>query len=291
MIPVLLLGISFGLGAVVLLMVLLPRHPQLSAAIKGINDAPVADGISDGSLQSRVGGWMVRHMPELKWLTVPTTDLRLIGMPIQKYYYDKVLLGVSGLLSFFILGLAAQAMGFLPFYMPAILGIPVGYWLFMSVDSDVKQKAADARAEFARAVAIYLEMVAAELKRGRTAAHALETAAQVGRSWVFVRIRQELVSARYAGVAAWDALNGLAVEIDVPELGDVANIVRLSGEEDASIYETLRSRGNALRNKLLTEEHEKANSVSESMQVPLALTVIVYVGIIITPMMFTLLES
>ena len=108
---------------------------------------------------------------------------------------------------------------------------------------------------------------------------------------MFVRIRQELTRARYAGVAPWDALRTLSEEIDVPDLADVAKIVRLSGEEGASIYETLRSRGKTLRHKLLAEEHEKANSASERMQMPLATTLFVYVGIIITPLILNLLAT
>ncbi|MFX8620604.1 hypothetical protein ABTM24_20645, partial [Acinetobacter baumannii] len=78
------------------------------------------------------------------------------------------------------------------FYIPALLGLPIAVWLWFSVDQDIRSKANDARAEFTRAVAVYLELVAAERKRGATAARALETSADVGRSWVFVRIRQEL---------------------------------------------------------------------------------------------------
>jgi len=285
-------GLIFGAGLTAVVLALMPRHPQLISAIRGINEpAAVTDVVTDGSLQSRVGGWMNANMPRRSWLTVPTTDLRVINMTVEKYYYDKVLLGLTGLLSFSILGLFLQALGILPFYLPAALGIPVGIWLFIGVDSDVKKKATEARSEFTRAVAVYLELVAAELKRGRTAALALDTAAGVGRSWVFIRIRQELVRARYAGIAPWDALAQLSEEIDVPELADVAKIVRLSGEEDASIYETLRSRGKTLRHKLLAEEHEKANSASERMQMPLATTLFVYVGIIITPMVLRLFTT
>ena len=230
-------------------------------------------------------------MPERSWLKVPTTDLRLIRMTTEKYYYDKVLLALTGLLLPFLLGLFTQALGVLPLYIPGLIGIPLAFWLFFSVDQDVRTKAKDARTEFTRAVAVYLELVAAERKRGATAGHALETSAAVGKSWVFLRIRQDLTRARYAGVAPWDALSTLSEEIDVPDLADVAKIVRLSGEEGTSIYETLRSRGKNLRHKLLSEEHEKANSASERMQMPLATTLFVYVGIIITPLMLKLLAS
>ena len=285
------LGIGLGLGVVMVLTAFLPARPQLAAALTRINDTTADKEIApaDTSLQHRVGGWLDRNIPQRSWLKVPESDLRLIGMSTEKYWYDKLLLAVTGFMAFPLLGLLSQAFGVIPFFIPALLGIPVGIALAMSVDSDVKKKAAEARAEFARAVAVYLELVAAERKRGATAARALETAANVGKSWVFVRIRQELNRARYAGVAPWDALHNLSVEIDIPDLDDVAKIVRLSGEDGASIYETLRARGKTLRHKLLSEEHEKANSDSERMQVPLAMSLFVYVGIIITPLMIRLL--
>lgn len=285
-------GLIGGGGVALIVLSLIPRQPQLSAALDRIGETARPENVEpDTSLQHRVGSWMERHVPDRSWLKVPTTDLRLIGMSKEKYFYDKALLALTGLLAPMVLGLFCQALGFLPFYIPALLGLPIAAWLWVSVDQDVRQKANDARSEFTRAVAVYLEMVAAERKRGATAARALETSAEVGRSWVFIRIRQELVRARYAGVAPWDALRSLSAEIDVPDLADVAKIARLSGEEGASIYETLRSKGKTLRHKLLAEEHEKANSASERMQMPLATTLFVYVGIIITPLILNLLAT
>jgi len=285
-------GLILGAGVALIVSALIPRQPHLAATLDRLSVTTIAaPEPGDDSLQHRIGSWVAEHLPERSWLKVPTTDLRLIGMPLDKYYYDKVLLALVGLLSPLVLGLFAQALNFLPFYIPALLGLPIAVWLWFSVDQDIRSKANDARAEFTRAVAVYLELVAAERKRGATAARALETSADVGRSWVFVRIRQELTRARYAGVAPWDALRTLSDEIDVPDLADVAKIVRLSGEEGASIYETLRSRGKTLRHKLLAEEHEKANSASERMQMPLATTLFVYVGIIITPLILNLLAT
>lgn len=284
-------GLILGFGVVIVVSALLPRQAHLASTLDRLHETTIAVPVlGDDSMQHRVGSWVAEHMPERSWLKAPSTDLRLIGMSVDKYYYDKTLLALVGLLSPLVLGLFAQALGFLPFYVPGLLGLPIALWLWFSVDQDIRKKADDARAEFTRAVAVYLEMVAAERKRGATAARALETAAAVGRSWVFIRIRQELTRARYAGVAPWDALHSLSQEIDVPDLSDVAKIVRLSGEEGASIYETLRSRGRTLRHKLLAEEHEKANSASERMQMPLATTLFVYVGIIITPLMLNLLS-
>lgn len=277
-------GVILGLGLYFIIAALLPRHPQLKAAIGRINESKgtQAPGSSQ-SMETRLGGWTSRHVPDSSWFREPTTDLRLIGMSKEKYYYDKILLATVGLLAPLVFGLFLQALGILPFYLPALIGIPIAILLWTGVDQDVKKKAKKARTEFTRAIAVYLELVAVERKRFIGPEQALLSAASVGQSWVFVRLRQELARAEYAGVTGWDALSTLSTEIDVPELDDVANIVRLSGEEGASIYETLRSRGKTLRHKLLAEENEKANSATERVQIPIAITLFVYVGIIMTP--------
>jgi hypothetical protein len=107
---------------------------------------------------------------------------------------------------------------------------------------------------------------------------------------VFVRISEELTRARYAGVPPWDALEQFADVIAVPQLADLAKIVRLSGEEGAAIYETLRARGKGLRMTLLNAEQTRANEVSESMSSHVALVGIAFLGIIATPMLMNLLN-
>src|SRR5674476_1662333 len=53
---------------------------------------------------------------------------------------------------------------------------------------------------------------------------ALASAAEIGDSWVFSRIREELARARYNGQPPWDALNELSDTLGLPELADVAHI-------------------------------------------------------------------
>ena len=75
------------------------------------------------------------------------------------------------------------------------------------------------------------------------------------------------------------------------ELDDVAKIVRLSGEEGASVYETLRARGKSLRVELLNKEHTRAKEASERMTLPMTSLAIVFVGIILTPLLLNLMAS
>ena len=82
----------------------------------------------------------------------------------------------------------------------------------------------------------------------------MEAAAEVGDSWVFTRLSEELTRSRWSGLPPWDALHTLAEELGLPELDDFADIMRLSGEEGAGVYATLRARSAAMRTAMLNDE-------------------------------------
>jgi hypothetical protein len=282
-------GIIIGLGLTMVIAGLIPQRPALSAALDRLCTATPPQQTDSQTLQDRIGTWIYRRLPtDVRFVTIPTKDLALIGMPVTKYLYEKTLLATVGLVAPILFGFALQAMGATPFWLPGVFGIPVAIALWFAPDQEIKSKARDAREEFARSIAVYLELVAAERRRGAPAGRALTSAAEVGATWVFGRIRQELNRANYAGVAPWEALTTFSDEIGVPELADVGKIVRLAGEEGASTYETLRARGKSLRVQLLNNEHTKANEASEQMVTPIVGSALVFIGIILTPLVLNL---
>ena len=98
---------------------------------------------------------------------------------------------------------------------------------------------------------------------------AMEAAAEVGDSWVFSRLSEELARTRWSGQPPWEALHALGDELGLPELDDFADIMRLSGEEGAPVYASLRARSAAMRTAMLNDEKAKANEVGERMTIPL----------------------
>ena len=76
------------------------------------------------------------------------------------------------------------------------------------------------------------------------------------------------------------ALPGHAQRTSVPELGDLADITRLSGQDGAAVYATLRARAASLRTQLLTAGTAKANAASEHMIVPVALLGVAFMALI-----------
>jgi hypothetical protein len=152
--------------------------------------------------------------------------------------------------------------------------------LFFVPDVDLHRRAAIARDKLRRVVCAYLELVALERAGDAGTVEALERAATVGDSPGFVLIRDALTGAELAGKPPWQGLTDLAETVGVPELGDIADIMRISGEDGAAVYATLRARAASLRTQLLTASATQANTASEHMIVPVALLGIAFMALI-----------
>lgn len=288
MIAVVFFGCVAGLGAALILWRLAPAHPHLGWALDRLNPDRThldrADTPSPtASLQERLGAWVQRRIP-LTWLTVPTSDLAVLRIPTARWLGDKALHFTIGLLfpTLFTIVMALLGMH-LQIAFPAIAGLGLGIGLSFLPDVEVRTNAKAARVEFRRAMAAYIDLVALERQAGAGTTQALEQAATVGDSWVFVRLREELARARWAGIAPWEGLNHLADELELTELHDLADIMRLSGEEGSTVYTSLRARSASLRNALLAEEHTKANQAGEQMTMPVTLLAIIFLVILGTP--------
>ena len=86
----------------------------------------------------------------------------------------------------------------------------------------------------------------------------------------------------------------MAEELGLPELDDFADIMRLSGEEGASVYATLRARSAAMRTAMLNDEIAQANAVGERMTIPGSLLGVIFMALLVAPSllrMFTTLVT
>ena len=96
-------------------------------------------------------------------------------------------------------------------------------------------------------------------------------------------MREELAFSSWSGEQPWQALRRLSQELGVPELGDLADIVRLSGEEGAQIYGQLRARSAAMRAAMLNDEVAHANAVGEKLSIPMSILGVIFLVILIAP--------
>lgn len=272
-------GAATGGGAALILAGLLPTTPDLASALARLSGA--ADGGPRAVMTARVAlsdprwpRWYRAHSPMLVsrlGLGRYRADLDLVGEAVETLAFRKVAFGILGLAFPPVLAAAMAVIGLsLPLAIPGLASLGLAALLFFAPDLDLRRRAAATRAEMRRAVCVYLELVALERAADAGTAEALHRAADIGDGRAFELLREALLRAQLTGSAPWQGLARLADELRVPELGDVADIMRLSGEDGAAVYATLRARAASLRNTVLTDAAAEANAASEHMIMPVA---------------------
>ena len=292
-------GAVAGLGLTVVVRELVPAHPHLRATLGRLHDDPGSESAKavespnrQGSLfQDRLGRLLEQRIPAMVAFRLPRRELDLLRIPTYRYYGEKALWSLLGLCFPAILMLTLAVTGVtLPFSIPAFVGLVLAVVMWFLPDVETRQKANKAREEFTRALGAYIDLVALERAGGAGSTQALENAAEVGDSWVFQRLREELARARWSGSTPWEALHILSRQLGLGDLDDLADIMRLSGEEGATVYESLRARASGLRDATLSAEHTRANADSERMVMPVALLGVVFMALLAAPTVMRMLE-
>ncbi len=252
---------------------------------------PSPGATSSASTGERVGRWAIHRLP-LTWIQVPTKDLAVLRKTAASFYGDKLTFAAVALVAVPLLAWLFS----LSF--PMTPAIPVAATLAAAVvawfvpDLDVRRDAAKARKEIARALTAYTDLVALERRGGGSGSRqAMELAAGIGDSWPFRRISETLARSRFSGQQPWDALHDLASQLAVPDLDDLADIMRLCGEEGAQVYDTLRAKAEASRNALLAADQADANATGERMFIPASLPAVVTVTILLVPAILRLIAT
>lgn len=291
-------GALIGVGLAGLIYQLIPTQPDLGDVLARLSP-PARRRAGSGQVaqaatgtEERLGIWAQRTLPARLLGLPPARDLLVLRMTPAQFYGKKVSYALAGLI------LPAFATGFfrligipLPVTVPLIATLVLATVLFLAPARDIRQSAEKARAEFGRALSAYIELCALERNSGAGASIALANAAEVGDSWVFRRISEEIARSRYSGQPPWDALKQLSDDLALPELNDVADIMRLANDETSEVYRQLRARGTALRTTLLNAELAKANLVEERMYIPGAALGVVFLALLLTPALLRLLSS
>ncbi|GAA5033163.1 hypothetical protein [Actinopolymorpha pittospori] len=282
-------GALVGVGIALLVWRLMPAHPELADVVRrysaeGVKARAAARStVPATGTPDRLGIWAMKRFPSSWWGKTPTQELALLRIPVHRHYGKKILYAITGLVIAPVLTYFLVVLGWsIPIFIPAAGSIGMAVVLFFMPDVDVRTDARHARAEFARALGAYTDLVALERLGGSGSRQAMELAAGVGDSWIFQRISEELARSRWSGLAPWDSLHALSEELGLPELDDLADIMRLS-QEGTQVYSNLRARSSALRAAMLNEELAKANATGERMSMPMSLLGVVFMVILVAP--------
>ena len=292
----LLAGALLGLGVVLLVARIMPAEPDLAEALNRLTPArgrPNALGpVGTAKGKERIGVWAIKSLPQAMWVRTPTRELALLRIPQSRFYGDKIVMALMGLvipplLAFF---LEQIGLGF-PLAIPTIASLALAVVMFFLPNYNAIDDARKARLEFTCALGAYIDLVALERNNGSGVRQAMESAAEVGGSWVFTRLSEELTRSRWSGQPPWDALHALAEELGLPELDDFADIMRLSGEEGVSVYANLRARSSAMRTAMLNDEIAEANAVGERMTIPGSLLGVIFMALLVAPSLLRMFSS
>ena len=280
-------GGLIGLGLSLVVGRLLPVQPDLADALERVSSSrnrTVSSATAAASGKERLGLWGMRVLPPGVWVRTPTRELALLRISAAQFYGEKLTFAGLGLVIPTGLTLLFNSLGLgLPVQVPALASIALAALMFFIPNYNAVDDARKARVEFARALGAYIDLVALERHNGIGVRQAMEAAAAVGDSWVFTRLSEELTRSRWSGLPPWDALHTLAEELGLPELDDFADIMRLSGEEGASVYATLRARSSAMRTAMLNDEIAQANAIGERMTIPGSLLGVIFMALLVAP--------
>ena len=292
-----------GAGLALVLFQLVPSHPDLGQALARLSPAGAreAQNAARALTQPRVkgsddvrdvlGAWGARYLPASLWGKVAPADLAVLGMTPARFHGEKILYAFIGLVAGPVLSAAAMFSFAIPVYVPVLATLALAAALWFIPTYNVVTDARDARVEFARSLGAFVDLVALEMASGSGPRQSMEAAAAVGDSWVFRRMREELARTRWSGITPWDALRHLGNEIDMPDLHELADIMRLSGEDGGRVYPQLKARAASMRSAILSAQKTRANEVSERMTLPMTLLGMIFLFILITPQVLRMVGS
>lgn len=273
-------GMLIAAGLVLLAVPLAPAPPALGPALRRLHPTslPAARLTGVGRLRRR--------------MQVPHADLRLLGRSTDQYFLT---IGLSA--GFALILPALITLAVLVLQVPLSVYIPAGGTLAAALAGavlahrEVLAKAATARAEFTRAMCTYLDLAAHQVLGGHGPVESLERAARVCQGWVFDRIREALLRAQLQLRPPWDELKVLSRDIEVIELGDLADIMRTAGSEGANVHDTLRARADSMRDRIRTEALAEAEVRTNKLDIPAAALILILLVLIGYPFMARLFAN
>lgn len=266
-------GALLGLGVFLLVWRVLPAPPAVGPALRRLHpDAVVAP-------RERTAEWE-------RLLRPPYRELALLGRTTGQYAVSLAVSALIGLAAPATLSAVLPMVGLrFPVVVPVVVSLGCAGLAALAAHHDVVGRARKARYEFRRAVCTYLDLVALELAAGHGPVAALERAASGVDGWVFERLRETLLRAQLQLHQPWDELRRLAEAIDVPELGDVGDIVHAAGADGAVVHDTLLARADSLRDQIRVEALARAKATTTKLDIPGAALLLVLAVFIIYPLL------
>jgi len=261
---------------------MLRPHARLDDAFAVLDGVEPADRVPGGQLVvddpesrlERVGAWLYCRAR----LPLPAATARVLmlqGRSIGDYFVNKLVLAVAGLSMPALIAWALRPLtgpvGALPVGAGLVAGI-VG-WLWP--DLQLRNQSSRMRADAQEALNTFFDLVTLERLANLSATQALEAAAQLSDVPVFQRIRAALERARLEQRPPWLDLRQLSADLDLPQIADIADIMRLD-DQGAALADVLMARVQELRDAHLAREKAEAHQATERMTLWMSIPVVIF---------------
>lgn len=288
----LLVGAAIAGGIWLIAGSLRPQPVRLGDALARLSgQAPAAadfDVAESGGLE-RLGAAAYRR------LRLPLTAnqrrlLQLQGRSIGDFFAEKLVWTALGLVTPPLLGLTVAAATGAYGFVPVVVGLAGGAIGFFVPDLRLGRQARRTQTDVRGALFTYFDLVVLERLANRSGPQSLAAAAEVSNHPVFRRIRATLDRARLEQAAPYLELKRLAADLELAELTDIADVMRLD-ESGAAVAGVLRARVKELRDAHLTDERIAAQSVSERLTLPMVVPTVVFTLILFVPPLLRLLST
>lgn len=216
--------------------------------------------------------------------------LRMQGRSLGDFMAEKLVLAVIGASTPGLVAVVSWALRLPVGQLPALL-VPVGGVLgWFTPNLLIMRTRGQMHGAATEAVFTYIDLVVLERMSNQSSAHALTRAAALSDNVLFGELRRSLEQARLEQRPAWQALVDVGTRLKVPQLLDVADVMRLD-EQGAALGATLRARVRELRDGFLMEQKIEAQRISESLTVWMVIPAMVFGLILLTPPLLRMLSG
>ncbi|MDI9627815.1 MAG: hypothetical protein QM286_04620 [Acidobacteriota bacterium] len=273
---------------------LLPRQIRLSDAlgvlISGTDSDTAEQGpvvVADPTSRLELAGAWLYQSARLPLSASAMRALMLQGRSIGDYFVNKLVLALGGLVLPQLLVLAVRPLvgplGAIPVGVGLICGVVGWFWPDLALRNQQQQTNADAE----EALNTLFDLVVLERLANMSATQAMAAAARISEVPVFVQIRDALERARLEQRPPWSDLHRLSRELELPPIGDMADVMRLD-DQGAALAGVLAARVKELRDAHLTRERARAHQASERMTLWMSIPVIIFALAFLIPPLLTM---
>lgn len=287
----LLAGVAFGAALLVAVAAFRTPMPHLAhtlTALRGDTAAATdAAGLGTGQpsgdgLVDRWGRWVLRA-GRIDPSARQTAQLRLRGISLSRFYGERLTSALlcAGIVA--MLAVSASAFGLtLSVSLPAgavLVAAAFGWFLpALRISASAKTVVEDA----SEALLVYIDLVILERMANQHAKDALTRAAKVSDNPLFLQIQAALARAELEREPPWTEIRRLGEQLNMPQLADIADIARLQ-DEGGSLAAAFRARVAELRNAHVVQRQKEADRITQRMEIPKVLPVVVVSFILIMP--------